>query len=258
MPRPTRCANGACAALAEKLFPIEARDLHVRVGGHDALKGVNLTLDGRARIVILGANGAGKSVLLRALHGLILPTGGTLRWAGQERRPNAQAMVFQRPVMLRRSTRANVEYALAVKGMNDAVCELRAREAIEAVGLSHLADRQARVLSGGEQQRIALARAWALKPRLLYLDEPTASLDPAAAAEVERIVGRIHASGTSVVMTTHNLGLARRFADEIVFLHEGRVTERTPADRFFKEPASNEARWYLQGELPWNTASPAI
>ena len=244
--------------MAETLFPIEAHGLGVRLGGHDALKDVDLTLDGRARTVILGANGAGKSVLLRALHGLIAPTAGRLRWAGSERRPNSQAMVFQRPVMLRRSTRANIEYALAVKGMNDAVCEMRAREAMEHVGLGHLADRQARVLSGGEQQRIALARAWALKPRLLYLDEPTASLDPTAAAEVERIIGRIHASGTSVVMTTHNLGLARRFADEILFLHEGRITERSPADRFFKEPASNEARWFLQGELPWNTASPAI
>src|SRR3954452_8601229 len=103
MPRRTRCANGASPALAENLFPIEARDLHVRVGGHDALKGVNLVLDGRARIVILGANGAGKSVMLRALHGLVSPTSGTIRWAGEERRPNAQAMVFQRPVMLRRS-----------------------------------------------------------------------------------------------------------------------------------------------------------
>jgi tungstate transport system ATP-binding protein len=244
--------------LAEILFPVEARGLGVRIGGHDAIKEIDITLEGRARTVILGANGAGKSVLLRALHGLIAPTSGTLRWAGSAHRPNSQAMVFQRPVMLRRSTRGNIEYALAVNGLDDAACELRAREAMEHVGLSHVAERQARVLSGGEQQRIALARAWALKPRLLYLDEPTASLDPSAAAEVERIIGRIHATGTSVVMTTHNLGLARRFADEIVFLHEGRITERSPAERFFKEPASNEARWFLQGELPWNTASPAI
>jgi len=244
--------------MADTVFPLEARGLGVRLGEHDALNGVDLTLDGRGRIVILGANGSGKSVLLRALHGLIAPTAGTIRWAGSALRPLAQAMVFQRPVMLRRSARANIEYALAVQGMGEVERELRAREGIEHVGLAHLAERQARVLSGGEQQRIALARAWALRPRLLFLDEPTASLDPGAAAEVERIVGRIHASGTAVVMTTHNLGLARRFADEIVFLHDGRVAERSPADRFFKEPASNEARWYLQGELPWNTASPAI
>ena len=244
--------------MAEQLFPVEARDLAVRVGGHDALKAVNLHLDGRGRIVILGANGAGKSVLLRVLHGLMAPASGSITWAGSPRRPGQQAMVFQRPVMLRRSARATVEYALAVNGRNEVERELRAREAIDHVGLSHLSERQARVLSGGEQQRIALARAWALRPRLLYLDEPTASLDPGAAAEVEKIIGRIYAAGTAVVMTTHNLGLARRFADEIVFLHQGRVVERTPADRFFREPASNEARWFLQGELPWNTASPAI
>jgi len=244
--------------MADAIFPLEARGLGVRMGNHDALRNVELTLDGRGRIAILGPNGAGKSVLLRTLHGLIARTSGTLRWGGSVRRPPEQAMVFQRPVMLRRSARANVEYALAVQGVGEAECELRAKTAIEHVGLSHVSERQARALSGGEQQRIALARAWALRPRLLYLDEPTASLDPTAAAEVERIIGRIHASGTAVVMTTHNLGLARRFADEIVFIHEGRVTERTPADRFFKEPASNEARWYLQGELPWNTASPAI
>lgn len=240
------------------MFPLEARALQVRVGGHDAIRGIDLSLDGRGRIVVLGANGAGKSVLLRALHGLIAPTNGTIRWAGSERRPASQAMVFQRPVMLRRPAIANIEYALVVNGASQTEAELRAREAIERVGLIHVAGRQARALSGGEQQRLALARAWALRPRLLYLDEPTASLDPGSAAEVEQIIGRIHAAGTAVVMTTHNLGLARRFADEIVFLHEGRVTERTPADRFFKEPASNEARWYLQGELPWNTASPAI
>jgi len=240
------------------MFPLEARALQVRVGGHDAIRGIDLSLDGRGRIVVLGANGAGKSVLLRTLHGLIAPTSGTIRWGGSEHRPASQAMVFQRPVMLRRPAIANIEYALVVNGTSQTEAELRAREAIERVGLIHVAGRQARALSGGEQQRLALARAWALRPRLLYLDEPTASLDPGAAAEVEQIIGRIHAAGTAVVMTTHNLGLARRFADEIVFLHEGRVTERTPADRFFKGPASNEARWYLQGELPWNTASPAI
>jgi tungstate transport system ATP-binding protein len=244
--------------MVEQLFPVDARGVSVRVGGHDALKGVDLHLDGRGRIVIIGANGAGKSVLLRVLHGLMAPTAGAVTWAGSARRPNNQAMVFQRPVMLRRTALANIEYALAVNGRSHAEAELRAREAIEHVGLAHLSSRQARALSGGEQQRVALARAWALRPRLLYLDEPTASLDPGAAAEVEKIIGRIYAAGTAVVMTTHNLGLARRFADEIVFLHEGRVAERTPADRFFREPASNEARWFLQGELPWNTASPAI
>jgi tungstate transport system ATP-binding protein len=236
-------------------FPLRARALSVRLGGHDALREVDLEIGAGARLVVLGANGAGKSVLLRTLHGLLAPTSGGVHWSGGA--PPRQAMVFQRPVMLRRTALANVAYGLAVNGVAEPARGERARRAIDRVGLAHLAGRQARVLSGGEQQRVALARAWALDPQLLFLDEATASLDPAAATEIEAIARGIHEGGAAVVMTTHNLGLARRFADEIVFLHQGRVTERTPADRFFTAPASPEAERFLQGELPWNIASPA-
>jgi tungstate transport system ATP-binding protein len=239
------------------MFPLQARGLGVRLGGHDALRGIDLDVEAGRRVAVLGANGAGKSVLLRTLHGLIQPTQGEIRWAGAPDRPRSQAMVFQRPVLLRRPALANIAYALAVNGVAEPERGHRALAAIVRVGLAHLASRQARVLSGGEQQRVALARAWSLEPKLLFLDEPTASLDPGAGGDVERIVGEIHASGTTVVMTTHNLGLARRFADEIVFLHEGRLTERTPSDRFFTKPSSSEAARFLRGELPWSTASPA-
>ena len=231
-------------------FPIEARGVTVSFGAVKALDRVDLVLDDDAPVAILGANGAGKSVLLRALHGLIAPTQGTVNWGGSRTRPNDQAMVFQRPVMLRRSALANVDYALAVNGVAGPGRESRAREALQRVGLAHAADRPARVLSGGEQQRLALARAWALQPRVLFMDEPTASLDPGAAAEVERVGGEIRAAGTAIVFTTHHLGYARRAAAEIVFLHQGRVTERTPVDAFFASPRSPEAAAYLEGELP--------
>jgi tungstate transport system ATP-binding protein len=237
-------------------FPLEARGLGVTLGGHVALDKVDLALDGSARVVVLGPNGAGKSVLLRVLHGLIAPTAGAVLWAGTPVRAPDQAMVFQRPVMLRRSALANVAYALAMNGVDGSEREVRAREAIDRVGLAHLAERPARVLSGGEQQRLALVRAWALRPRVIFLDEPTASLDPAAASEVERVIGEIHAAGTAIVMTTHHLGLARRVADEILFLHEGRLTEQTPVETFFKAPRSAEAARYLKGELPWIKSSP--
>jgi tungstate transport system ATP-binding protein len=242
--------------MAEAFFPLRAEGLSATLGGHAAVTDANLRVDGPNRLVVLGANGAGKSVLLRLLHGLIAPTSGKILWAGTAARPRAQAMVFQRPVMLRRSALANIEYALDVNGVPRPEASRRAREALDRVGLGSLADRQARVMSGGEQQRVALARAWALRPRLLFLDEPTSSLDPGAAGEVERIVGEIHAAGTAIVMTTHNLGLARRMADEVVFLHAGRLTEQTPAHRFFQSPASPEAEQFLQGESPWNAASP--
>jgi tungstate transport system ATP-binding protein len=122
---------------------------------------------------------------------------------------------------------------------------------LERVGLAALADRPARVLSGGEQQRVALARAWALRPRVLFLDEPTASLDPGAAAEVERIIRVIADDGCSIVMVTHHLGQARRLADDIVFVDTGRITEHTPVADFFAAPRSAEAGHYLRGELSW-------
>ncbi|APV48822.1 ABC transporter ATP-binding protein [Betaproteobacteria bacterium GR16-43] len=243
--------------MGEAMLPLEARALTVRFNGHTAIEDVSFSLDGAMPAVILGANGAGKSVLLRVLHGLIAPTSGSVTWSGANERPRAQAMVFQRPVLLRRPALANIEYALAVNGIGGAERTARAREALERVGLSHLAHRQARVLSGGEQQRLALARASALRPRVLFLDEPTSSLDPTASADVERIVGEIRAGGTAIVMTTHNLGLAKRVAGEILFLHAGRLVERAPAQSFFNHPRSPEAAAFLEGELPWSVSSPA-
>ena len=228
-------------------FQLEARGVSVVLGGVRALDGLDLVLEPGLRTVVLGPNGAGKSVLLRTLHGIIAPAAGTVSWS----RPVRQAMVFQRPVMLRRSALANLRYALAVNGVPEPERTSRAAMALARVGLERIADRPARVLSGGEQQRLALARAWALRPGILFLDEPTASLDPGATAEVERVIASIAAEGTRIVMTTHNLGQARRLADEIVFIHAGRAAERTAADRFFDQPASNEARLFLQGELPW-------
>jgi tungstate transport system ATP-binding protein len=228
-------------------FLLEARDLTVVLGGVRALDGLTLALEPGVRTVVLGPNGAGKSVLLRTLHGLIPPTSGSVTW----QRPTRQAMVFQRPVMLRRSALANIRYALAVNGVAEPERSRLAAQALARVGLEPIASRPARVLSGGEQQRLALARAWALRPGILFLDEPTASLDPGATAEIERVIDSIAAEGTRIVMTTHNLGQARRLADEIVFIHAGRAAERTAADRFFDQPDSNEARRFLQGELPW-------
>jgi len=237
------------------LFPLAARGVCVRLGRHEALAGIDLDIAEGTRTVVLGPNGAGKSVLLRALHGLVAPTAGTIRWGESAQRPESQAMVFQRPVMLRRSALANIAYALDVRGIAGAERDRRAREALDRVGLISVAHRQARVLSSGEQQRLALARAWALRPRLLFLDEPTASLDPAAAGEVERIIGDIHATGTTIVSTTHNLGFARRMSGGIVLLWSGRIAERAPADRFFDPPASPVAIAFLQGELPWHSAT---
>jgi tungstate transport system ATP-binding protein len=231
-------------------LPLLLREVSFAAGGVAILERISLTLGAGPRTVILGPNGAGKSVLLRLCHGLLRPTAGTIEWRDRRNGRRPDAMVFQRPVMLRRSVRGNVEYGLKLAGV--AASERRAivRQRLDAVGLAHLAGRAARRLSGGEQQRVALARAWALDPEILFLDEPIASLDPTATRMVEAIVLAMHAAGTKIVMTTHDLGQARRLADEIVFLHRGRVVEHAPAADFFAAPKSPEAAAFIRGELP--------
>lgn len=235
------------------LLPLRLDDVVFTVGERRIIDGISLRLDAGPRTVIVGPNGAGKSVLLRLCHGLLDPTAGRIAWAIPElpRRPRRQAMVFQRPVLLRRTAIANIMHALAIAGLPQRQRMRRALEALRQVGLERAADHPARILSGGEQQRLALARAWALSPEVIFLDEPTASLDPGATQEIETIIAAMHASGTKIVMVTHNLGQARRLGDEILFIYQGRLAERATADRFFKHPTSPEAARFLEGELPW-------
>ncbi len=235
------------------LLPLRLDEVVFAVGERRIIDGVSLTLEAGPRTIVVGPNGAGKSVLLRLCHGLLTPTSGQVRWNSPPvtGAPRRQAMVFQRPVMLRRSAIANVLYALKVARIPRNEHEDRARESLHKVGLLASSGQPARVLSGGEQQRLALARAWAIHPEVLFLDEPTASLDPGATHEIEAVIQAMHAAGTKIVMVTHNLGQAHRLADEIVFLHRGRIAEHSLADRFFRHPVSREAAEFIKGELPW-------
>jgi len=233
------------------MLPLLLQDVYFDIGGKRIIDGITVEIEAGPRTVILGPNGAGKSVLMRLCHGLLDPTSGTVKWRGGANGRSRQAMVFQRPVMLRRSALANVMFGLKLAGVSLREREERARDVLDAVGLSEVAARPGRVLSGGEQQRLALARAWALGPEVLFLDEPTANLDPGAARDVESIIGQVRASGTKIVMTTHNLGQARRLGDEILFLNHGRLIERSPVAQFFQQPATAEAAAFIKGELPW-------
>lgn len=236
------------------MLPLEIDRLEFAAGTTAIISGISARIEAGPRTIILGPNGAGKSVLMRLCHGLLEPTAGRIVWHGARNGDvrRHQAMVFQRPVMLRRSALANVVYGLQLAGKSRRESEQRAMDVLEVVGLEQQAHRPARVLSGGEQQRLALARAWALGPDVLFLDEPTANLDPASTHDIEGIVNAIHASGTKIIMTTHNLGQARRLGDEILFINKGRLMEHTPIDRFFREPASPEAAAFIKGELPWH------
>jgi tungstate transport system ATP-binding protein len=236
------------------LLPLALERVGFAAGGRAILADIDLVLEAGPRTMILGPNGAGKSVLMRICHGLLAPSEGTVRWAHPENpgEPRRQAMVFQRPVLLRRSVLANLTFALAVAGVPGHERDGRALAALDRVGLASFADRPARVLSGGEQQRLALARAWMLEPEVLFLDEPTANLDPGATREIESIVHSIHAAGTKIVMITHNLGQAQRLGDEVLFVDRGHIAERAPVERFFRNPATAEADAFLKGELPWH------
>jgi tungstate transport system ATP-binding protein len=249
-----RAPAGTDARLREdSILPLRLEGLCYEAGGKRLIDSISLELGGGTRSVILGPNGAGKSLLLRLCHGLIAPSAGRVVWSTNKADIIArrQAMVFQRPVLLRRSAAANVAYPLRLRGVPAREREARVAEALARAGLSAQASQPARSLSGGEQQRLAIARAWVMRPEVLFLDEPTAALDPAAGRSIELLLESVRDSGAKIVLTTHDLGLARRIADEIIFLHRGQVRERTVANHFFTHPETAEAKAFLKGDLTW-------
>jgi len=224
-------------------LPLAFENASLRAGDVEIVSNLELDIVPGAPTILLGPNGSGKSTLLRLAMELVRPTSGRVTWGRRNAPDERLAMVFQRPVMLRRSTAANVAYAMAARD------DTRVAELLDRVGLRALADRPARKLSGGEQQRLALARALARDPEILFLDEPTASLDPAATKAVEDIVRGVAATGVKIVMATHDIGQARRLAGDIVFLVRGRLVERADAASFFTSPATTEAAAFLRGDL---------
>lgn len=211
-----------------------------------------LTLDPLSVTVVMGPNGAGKSLFLRLVHGLIQPASGWISWgevACSEATRATQAMVFQKPVLLRRSVAANIDFVLRPRIGTKTERNARREALLERVGLAGRAQQPARLLSGGEQQRLALARALAMQPKVLLLDEPTASLDPASVQMIEQIVLAASGEQTKVIFVTHDVGQARRLAGDIMFLHHGRVTEHRAASAFFAGPTSDAANAYLSGSI---------
>ncbi len=223
----------------------------VRFGAVQALDDVDLTLQRGDRLALVGANGCGKTTLLRLLHGLVPFDGERRVHALPGGAAPSLAMLFQRPFLLSLSARANVLLGLWLHQVPRRERAGRCQRAMQRVGLADLAHRSAPTLSVGQQQRLALARAWALQPDLLLLDEPTASLDPGAKREVEELIEEIAADGVTVVLSTHNLGQAKRLATRVVYLEAGRVLVDRPTDAFFDTPLPAEAAAFVRGELPW-------
>ncbi len=233
-------------------LPISARGLRLQRGGKLLIDVPDLTIETVGPTMILGPNGAGKSVLIRLLHGLVEPDAGQITLAGRDpdRAARArQAMVFQRPVLLRRSVTGNLHYVLRFHGVPRSERRARVRDLLARGDLSGKGRQSARSLSGGEGQRLALIRALAGAPEILFLDEPTSSLDPGATQRIEALIARAARAGTKVIMVTHDLGQARRLGEEILFLNGGRVEEQTPVADFFPRPRSAAARAFVDGHL---------
>ena len=236
-------------SLALNRTQLDLSDVHYSVAGKQILNKVNLALTAKGITAIMGFNGAGKSILLKVMHGIVTPNRGSVHW--NQEPTNAehrlqQAMVFQKPVLLRRSVKANIDFVL--KQRNTYATATR-NALLARVGLDEKSHLPARLLSGGEQQRLALARALACRPNILFLDEATASLDPASTAIIENIVHEQAASGTKVIMVTHDAAQAARLADYIVFMDAGTVTEHNTSEHFFAAPDSQAAKAYLDGRL---------
>lgn len=266
--RMMRIAAGPPKEISTQLPLLEARDVTFAAGKTPLVKDLNLTIEKGTKTIIMGANGAGKSLTLRLLHGLIDPTAGQVAWHGasqdsshsratrsqatRAQATRAQAMVFQRPVMLRRSVLANLDFALSVRGIRGAAKAEKARTVLAWAQLEDLAHRPARSLSGGEQQRLAIARALAGEPEILFLDEPTASLDPASTKAIEELIHTAHRRGVTIVMVTHDLGQARRIAGtggRLAFLAHGRLVETATLEDCLAAPQSEALKAWLEGRL---------
>ncbi|MBT8153182.1 ATP-binding cassette domain-containing protein [Epibacterium ulvae] len=232
------------------LLPLIAKGATLRRRGKVLIGPVDLRLEGQGITAVIGPNGAGKTSLLKMLHGIVRLNGGSVTWncpmaEAQER----QAFVFQQPVMMRRSVLDNVAYPLRLIGVSRGEARARAMDWVERIGLSAAAERSATVLSGGERQKLALARALIRKPEVLFLDEPCASLDGRATREIEALLQEAAADGTRLVMSTHNLGQATRLATEIILVARGQIQEHQPAAAFFAGPNTDEGRAFLRGDI---------
>jgi tungstate transport system ATP-binding protein len=234
------------------IFPLDVDGLVFERNGARIIDGIALRIEPAGCTAIMGYNGAGKSVLIRLLHGLLTPSAGTLRWTGNvgpDEVARRQSMVFQAPVLLRRSVEANVRYALSKRGFNRKEQARRLEAILEQTNLLKLRRRPASVLSAGERQRVALCRALAVEPEVIFLDEPTAALDPAATMAIENILQRAIRDGRKLIMVSQSVGQVQRMASDVIFVHRGRITEHTPIDEFSINPRSDAARAFINGEI---------
>ncbi len=232
------------------ILPLRLENAVVRKRGKLIIDAISLTFEPTGMTIVMGPNGAGKTTLLRLIHGLERPRSGRVSWnCSADDAQSRQAFVFQTPIMMRRSVLDNIAYPLTVRGSSKSEARKQAADWAINVGLGDALQLEAANLSGGERQKLAIARALIGKPDILFLDEPTTNLDGKSTREIEAILQSAHSSGTRMIMTTHDIGQARRLATEVVFLNKGRLCEHSTAEVFFEGPHSDAARAYLNGEI---------
>ena len=232
-----------------KITPIKILDLSIIINNRLILNNINCELNDRSITAILGPNGAGKSLLLQTINGLIPISKGKILFNSKQHDENIrkqQAMVFQTAVLLRRTVLGNMEF---INSLNNKINSLDVKSILKKVGLEYYMDKPARLLSGGEKQRLSLARALLLKPKLLLLDEPTANLDPYSLKLIEDTILEENKNGTSIILTTHDMSQAKRLASNIIFINKGKVIEKNSSREFFANPKSSEAKKYINGEI---------
>ena len=231
------------------LLPVTIDNLSLALNERVVIDRITCQIKGKGITVIMGPNGAGKSLFLRCLHGLVEPDSGQVHFAGKPPSPairQRQSMVFQAPTILRRTVLANLLFVARQRGVSNSQTSI---DCLAQLRLDHLAQHPARLLSGGEKQRLALARALIIKPAVLFLDEPTSNLDPTSVETIERNLQLVSQQGTKIILVTHDLGQAKRLAGDVLLLHHGKLSEHSPATSFFKNPESKAAKDYLAGKL---------
>ena len=231
------------------LLPIQINNLWLKASHKPLLRDISATIGKKGITVIMGPNGAGKSLFIRCLHGLSLPDSGMINFAGTPLNSDIrqrQALIFQKPVLLKRTVQQNLAF---VQRLRADILMTDIEKVLEQVGLRHLVSRPVKQLSGGEQQRLALARALLLQPEMLFLDEACANLDPASVGQIENVLLDARKKGQKIILITHDIAQAKRLADDIIFLHHGQLCEYSPADEFFTRPMSEQAKAYLDGQI---------
>ena len=217
------------------LLPLRVSKLSLSLNGASLLSDISFELPVGGCTALIGPNGSGKTLLLRLCHGLLQPSSGSIQWGKAElsQTHKFQAMVFQSPALLNRSVRANIEYSLKLRGIPREQRHRLGDEAMRICGIEAIADRNTRVLSGGERQKLAIARAWVTQPQVLLMDEPTSELDPMATREIETMIRLFAAQGVRVLFSTHDMNQVRHLADEVLFLHQGRLQAHLSLQEFF-------------------------